>query len=532
MSTDVVGRRTWFSIVDEHARRRGTKIAINFDGVERLTYGDLAAATRAVAASLADRGVSRGAVIGLVSGTCIEFPIAVMAAHRLGAVVVPVSTRLRREEIEHQLGHCGASVVIADNDNALVGREWAARTRARYLGAAPDAARSGEDSIRSLMSGSGKLDDVDVVPDDLATIMYTSGSTGHPKGVMLTHGNYVYNSEVLKRLYGYSPLDVGLSFFPLCHQNGHNYQLATWLTAGSEVVLLPRFSASRFAEQVAHFGATITGLISTHVKMILAQEPTRHDRDHRLRMVKYAMDLDLERFRAFEERFRVELQGSYSQTELIAPVTFNPPEGLRKVDSIGIPVLGVALRVVDQSGKDLPPGESGEMLVRPASRHAICGGYLGENQPLDNLGDDGWWRTLDLGRFDEDGYLYFTGRVKDMIKRGGFNVAAAEVERVLNMHVGIHEAAVIGVPDDMREEAVKALVIPAGHRDLGADEVRQFCAERLAAYKVPELIEFVVELPRTDAGKIDKRACRELYGAAATSEPTRTSASANESIAH
>jgi crotonobetaine/carnitine-CoA ligase len=236
--------------------------------------------------------------------------------------------------------------------------------------------------------------------------------------------------------------------------------------------------------------------------MILAQERTQAEREHRLRLVKFGMNLEIDRMVEFEDRFGVELCGSYSQTELVGPVTFNPPEGLRKLDSVGIPMLGVQIKVTDENGDQLPIGGRGEIMVRSISRHGRCRGYLGDEHSRDTVFADDWWHTLDIGAFDKDGYLYITGRVKDMIKRAGFNIAAAEVERVLDAYPGIMESAVIGVADPMRDEADS--IDPA--------DIREFCSAQLAEYKVPEIIQFVSELPHTEVGKVDKGACRVRFG--------------------
>jgi crotonobetaine/carnitine-CoA ligase len=503
---DVVGSRTWMGIVRTHAERAGARTALR-DAAGAWTYAELVRAADGLAAALLERGAAPGDAVAVYMDTSAYVAVAVLAAHTAGLVVVPVSTRLTEEEVRRQLDHCEARLVIADDALAPAVQDWAAEHGAPLVVHGAD----GRSRLEELIGGP-PAELPPVGPDQLATIMYTSGTTAHPKGVMLSHGNYVYNAEVLKRLYAYGPSDVGLSLFPLYHMNGHNYQLTTWLTAGAEVVLAPRFSASGFARQLMESRATITSLNSTHVKMILSRPPGPEDRAHRLRMVKFGMSLDTDRIAAFEARFGVELCGSYSQTEAIAPIVFNPPEGLRKAESLGIPVLGTVIRLLDEHGEDVAPGEAGEIVVGCASRHGVCLGYHRDEEATAAARRDGWWHTQDLGRFDEDGYLWFAGRLKDMIKHSGFNVAAAEVERVLNAHPDVADSAVIGVPDDVYDEAIKAIVVLRDGAALDGEGVKAHCRDALAAYKVPQLVELVGDLPRTAAGKVDKRVVRERHG--------------------
>jgi crotonobetaine/carnitine-CoA ligase len=499
---DTVGGRTWVGIVATHAERGPDRAALRFEG-EELTYGELAAAAAGVAAGLAERGAGAGDGIGLWLDTSTAFPVALLGAHSLGLVVSPVSTRLSDAEVERQLEHAGARFVIVDAPRVDLARRWAERSGATVIDAG---------QLAGFRARGGVLDATAIGADDVATLMYTSGTTAHPKGVILSHGNYVYNSEVLKRLYAYGPDDIGLSYFPLYHMNGHNYQLVTWLCAGACVHLQSRFSASGFGRQLVETGATICSVNSTHVKMILAHPETPDDARNSLRMAKFGMSLDGKRIAEFERRFGVQLCGSYSQTEAIAPVVFNPTEGLRKPEALGLPVLGYTLRIVGEDGKPSPDGTIGEIQVACASRHGISPGYFKDEAASEDLRVDGWWRTLDLGSFDADGFLHYQGRIKDMIKRSGFNVAAAEVERVLEQHPEVELAAAVGVPDEMHEEAIKALIVRRAGAGLDEKTLNAHCERELADYKVPSEYDFVDDLPKTAAGKVDKRAVKELVG--------------------
>jgi crotonobetaine/carnitine-CoA ligase len=512
---DSVAGRTWTGILRRHAERDANKPAVR-SGSERWSYGELVQAADALAAALLERGLCRGDVVAVMLDTSVYVPAAVAAIHSAGLVLVPVSTKLPAAEVRHQLEHAEARLVIADAERLELARQWAVVGDRGLLTVGVSAADArGADRVEDLIAQQASAPDVEIDPFDLATIMYTSGTTSHPKGVMLSHGNYVYNTELLKRLYGYGPDDVGLGVFPLFHMNGHNYQMVTWLTAGAEAVLMPRFSASGFSRQAVEFGATVASLNSTHVKMILSKPRVAADSEHKLRMVKFGMSLDPARIAEFEAIFGVRLHLSYSQTESIGPIVFNPPEGLGKPEALGLPVLGATLRLVDEDGADVGRGEVGEILLKTASPHGVCLGYHKDPEATAaaRLGD--WWRTQDLGRFDEDGFLWFAGRRKDMIKHSGFNVAAAEVERVLNAHPDIADSAVIGVPDEIHDEAIKAIVVLRDGVGLELETVRAYCSGELADYKLPGILEVTGELPRTAAGKVDKRVVRERHGAGA-----------------
>jgi crotonobetaine/carnitine-CoA ligase len=287
------------------------------------------------------------------------------------------------------------------------------------------------------------------------------------------------------------------------------------LVTGASLALVPRFSASRWSEQAATLGATVASLFAAPMRMILAAAPSRYDRAHALRVGLFAQNLTSGQIRAFEERFGVPMAQLYGMTETVVPPTINPVYGDRRPDSIGRPILGARLRVVDDAGRDVDPGVSGELLVGGEPGYDLMSCYLDAPDQTARVLRDGWLHTGDTVRADEDGYLYFVDRAKDLIKRAGENVATGEVERVIDEHPAVFESAVVGVPDDMYDEAVKAFVVLVPGAHLAADELRTWCAERLARFKVPEHVEMVAELPRTSVGKIQKHLLRAVGSAIA-----------------
>lgn len=497
---DAVGRRTWIDAVLGFAADAPDRPAITTiagDATETFTYGQVVALARRLAGGLDRTGLRRGDAALLLMGNGAEYAVGLIAVHLLGAVAVTCSTRYAAPEVAYQVSDSGARVVLVDASQS----ELAAAAVATS-GLAPPVVdcRLGAD-VYGAPPLQGRRP---VGPCDPAAIMYTSGSTAHPRGVVLTHGNYVFNVEVNRALHHYGPADRGLCVLPLYHLNGHNYQLVTYLSSGMHLYLADRFSASGFAEIVDRFGITVTNLNATHIKMVLAKLDGDRPAPHGLRRVKMGLELDAERLHEFERRFRTVLAKGYAQTETVVSVTSTPTEPLsaRRPMSVGLPTLPYTVAVQDGDGGQVPVGEVGEICVRSNSPHGLCAGYLSDREAVAR---SSWWRTGDLGHFDADGYLYFAGRAKAMIKRGGLNVAAEEVERVVQSLAGVRACAVIGLPDDVYEEQVVAFVSLDAGAGVSRASLERHCRAALADYKVPGQFFLVDEMPLGEVGKYDKR---------------------------
>jgi crotonobetaine/carnitine-CoA ligase len=513
---DVVGPRNWLSIVEDFAAAGPDRLAlVDDDRRTGLTYGVLVEQYRYLAGVLRRHGVTRGTHVLVYMGNGIEHVLALMATHHLGGVVVTCNAEYSPDEVAYQVEHSDATLLLADAEREAVAAQVAASNGCPHV-----ALRFDPDVVEwAGPSSPGEAAALD--PADVATILYTSGTTARPKGVVLTHGNYVFVGEVLRSIYAYGPDDVALLVFPLYLTNGHNYQLVTWLTSGATVVVIKRFSVSRFAQQLARHQATVTTLNSAHVKMLLSAPPSEDERRHRLRFVKYgtAAFLDLAHIEEFEARYGTKLRGgTYSQTETVAHNLFAPDVPSARHRAGGIPALGYRIKL-ESDGVEVGPGEPGEICVSSISPHGLCAGYYKDPEATAHAWNGTWWRTGDLGVADEAGYVTFLERAGEMIKRAGYNVAPAEVERVLALHPAVREACVIGVVDPVKDQAIHAVVVMrADHAATGA-ELQAHCADWLAAYKVPSSVEIVDELPHGPGGKLDRKAVRGRLALAGPGRP-------------
>jgi crotonobetaine/carnitine-CoA ligase len=337
-------------------------------------------------------------------------------------------------------------------------------------------------------------------------IMYTSGTTARPKGVMYSHGNITTLGHTLAKYLGWTREDVYLHHFPLYHGNGGLMGVAPAIWTGATLAMIPKFSASSFGHQLVEYGATFTAVNATHVKMILNNPVTAYDSAHAVRRMILGMTLTPEQIVDFETRFRTRLFGTYGLTETLTAMVVGEPSGLGPHAAAGRVARGYSLRVVDENEEILPAGTVGEALIFSHQRHGLTMGYFKDPVKTREAFVDGWLHTGDFVRVDEGGYVWYEGRKKDMIKRSGFNVAPAEVERVIQEIAGVSEVAVVGCPDDMREEAIVAFVV-ADTQMFEADVI-VVCAKQLAHYKVPQVVEFLEALPENFLGKVDRNELR------------------------
>jgi long-chain acyl-CoA synthetase len=355
------------------------------------------------------------------------------------------------------------------------------------------------------------FDTVATAAEDTAVILYTSGTTGQPKGAELTHANMVLNGRLCDQLYpaGEGP-DVHLVTLPLFHSYGQSAQLNGGFYRQSTLVLLPRFDAEEALRLMDQHQVTFFAGVPTMYWGILNAKADGVDLagiTDRLRVaVSGGASLPLEVLRGFEERFKVKILEGYGLSETSPIATFSRHDKPTKPGSVGLPVWGVDIRVADREDKDVPVGEQGEILVRG---HNVMKGYLGRPDATAEALRGGWFHTGDVGRLDEDGYLFITDRVKDMIVRGGFNVYPREVEEVLMTHPAVSLAAVVGVPDERSGEEIKAFVVRADGAELSEDELVGWAKGEMANYKYPRLVTFVDELPMNATGKILKRELRD-----------------------
>jgi long-chain acyl-CoA synthetase len=469
------------------------RIALRHDN-QALSYAELDDAAARFATFLAERGVRPGQPVGLMLANIPEFAICYYGVLRAGGVVMPMNPLLKRREVEHYLTDSGATTLISAQ--LPVSADGAAAAAGIELIGVDD------EFAASVSSRAPQPTLVPRADDDVAVLLYTSGTTGRPKGAELTHANLRHNAALIATtLLGLTPDDIVMGCLPLFHVFGQSCGLNAALCSGASVTLIPRFSAEAALEAMRRDEVTVFEGVPTMFSALLG----RQDRAAEAATVRLAVSggaaLPVEVLREVEEIFGFPILEGYGLSETSPAVTFNHPDRPRKPGSIGTPVRGVRVRLVDDNGADVPDGEVGEIAIRG---HNVMRGYHNQPEATRAAIPDGWFRTGDLAKVDEDGYYFIVDRKKDLIIRGGYNVYPREIEEVLYEHPAVAEAVVVGIPHPELGEEVGAAVVVRQPTD--PDDIRQFVRDRVAAYKYPRRIWFVDALPIGPTGKVLRRA--------------------------
>jgi carnitine-CoA ligase len=322
--------------------------------------------------------------------------------------------------------------------------------------------------------------------------------------VLLTHANYLFGAEAMSKAMRVGPADRHLIVLPLFHAGAQLHAFLPMLLAGGSVALMERFSVTRFVEQAIRYEATLAALFAAPIRMLLSQPPSPRDGQTRLRAVSYAQNVTPQQFEEWHQRFAASLMQIWGMTETMSLPLMQPLDLPRKPLSMGMPVLGYECKVVDPDGKEVPPGTVGELVVAGVPGVSLMKGYFKNEQATAETLRDGWLWSGDQAYMDEDGCFFFVDRKKDMIKRAGENVSASEVEETLKQHAAVFDAAVVAIPDPVRDQAIKAFVIKKDGAAASAADLIAWCRERLSPFKVPEIVEFREVFPRTSVGKIQK----------------------------
>jgi len=481
----------------ETTRHHADRVALKLDDVQ-LTYRDLDRASARLAGWLRDRGLRPGDRVGIMLPNVPDFAVAYYGALRAGAAVVPMNVLLKQREVAYSLGDSEAALILAWNAFAEAAEAGAAEAGTRCVLLAPgdlDALTAGIDPL---------AEPVDRAPTDTAVILYTSGTTGRPKGAELTHANLTRNVDVARRLFGLDADSVVLGALPLFHAFGQTCGLNAGVASGATLTLLPRFEPGRALEVMVRDGVTVMeGVPTMYAALLHHPERERFDLSTLRLCVSGGAALPAEVLRGFEAAFGCAVVEGYGLSETSPLASFNRTDRERKPGSIGTAVEGVEMRVVDGDGSEVPAGEVGEIVIRG---HNVMKGYWRRPEATaEAIDGDGWFRTGDLARRDEDGDFFIVDRRKDMIIRGGYNVYPREVEEVLYQHPAVRECAVVGVPHAELGEEVGAAVVRKPGAQADAEELREFVRAQIAAYKYPRHVWFVDELPKTATGKIVKR---------------------------
>ncbi|RHW28387.1 ATP-dependent acyl-CoA ligase [Nocardioides immobilis] len=507
---DIVGNRTLRDLLDERVARYGDKPFLVFEdkdgNVSEATYSAFQTRVDRVAAGLTDLGVGPGDKVAVHLANCPEILEVWFALGTLGAVMVPSNTANTPGELEYLLDFSGAVAIVTQpaflsTVSTAVDEVPAVRHRilARTATAAP-----GTLLLEDLVSTTTVAPRPKVNSEDVVQMLFTSGTTARPKGVLLTHANALHGGERESRGLLLDDTDRCMTSLPLFHVNAQVITMLSSLTVGATCIVLEEFRATKYWDQLRRHRATQTSLVAMQVRTLLAQPERETDRSHALRRTFYALNISTEEKDAFQDRYGVELINAYGLSEAMTLATLAPVFGPKKWPSIGKPLVGRTIRLVDPDGNDVPVGTVGEIVIHGVPGRTLMKGYYRNPEATADALRDGELWTGDNAYADDDGYFYWFDRRSDMIKRAGENISTVEVESVIVEHPEVAEVAVIGVPDPLRDEAVKAvLVLEPGSR-LTAEDVREHCEGRLAAFKIPTVIEIRDALPKTSIGKVAK----------------------------
>jgi long-chain acyl-CoA synthetase len=500
------------SVLEHSARLTPERVAV-VCGPAQLTYGELDAQATRLAAGLHAIGIRSGDHVALSCPNVHWFPIAYFGILKSGAVVVPINVLLKPREIAYHLRDSGAKAALAFEGTAelpIGEMVKAACVEAHCPHFIPIQA-----GLEAVMRDPAGFHSPRREPHDTAVILYTSGTTGHPKGAELTHGNMVTNAITSHDMFrpafdGGTAQHTTLITLPLFHSTGQTTQMNAGLYGGFRLVLLPRFEPAAVLDAFAREQVGLwVGVPTMYWALLQHARASGVDVSRAAASLRVCASggapLPVQVLHDFERTFGVRILEGYGLSETAPVVAFNQLQRPSKPGTVGLPVFGVDIRCVDEHDTPVPPGKSGEIVVRGPN---VMKGYYENPDATAEAKRGGWFRTGDIGQFDDDGYLSIVDRKKDVILRGGFNVYPREIEDVLMTHPSVALAAVVGVPDERLGEEVKAFIVRKPGQDLTEAEVIEWVRERLASYKYPRIIEFRDSLPMTATGKVLKRALR------------------------
>ncbi len=469
---------------------------------------------------LRELGIRPGDVFNLHLSNHPAYAQLILAASYLGAVVMPTNPASTTDELAYLVAHSESKAIFTEAGCLDVTDGVAADSEIRTVLCDTGEALPGGYPVYEEWMSAQSAEPVDGHggAERVVQLLYTSGTTSRPKGVMLTNACFVYGAEVFAAGSGLRREDRHLVVLPLFHAGAQCHALWPCLVTGASVAVMARFSASRFFEQAIEYGCTMGAMFGALLRMLLNQPEREADAAHRIRNITFAQNLTAAQYATWHRRFGAPLQQLWGMTETCGLPVMSPLTGERNLAAMGKPVRGYEVKVVDEKGGDAAAGTPGEVIVKGIPGRTIMQGYLrnpwATAETLRNHPDGTWLYSGDTVRADEDGFLYFLDRGKDLIRRSGENISSIEVEGVIQECEGVADVCVVGVPDEIRDERVVAAVVPKAGADLSEEGIRTYCAGRLVAFKVPDRIVFVDALPRTSVGKIRKQVVRDRLATA------------------
>lgn len=514
---DIVGNKTLRDMWDELARINDEKKVLIFHDCNgnncEFTYPQFNEEINKTANLFLDLGIKKGEKVAIQLYNCPEILMCWFGIAKIGAVMVPLNTQYTQEECEDIIQKCSVTAVVMEEKflpfydqsrpNKGIKNLLLARSEKQIPGFINfgDMREKQPKELKELRPLSS---------DDVVEILFTSGTTSKPKGVVITHCNMLYAGMFTAWQLSMRQDDRFLTIMPAFHVDFQLDALMPILIVGGTMIVIEKYSARRFWRQVCEYKATITECIPMMARTMMLQPQQEWEKDHCVREVYFYLALTKKEKLAFEERFNVRLLVSYGLTESLVGVIGAPPCGERNWPSIGKPGLSYEAKIIDEQGNELPPNTIGEIYIKGVPGRTLMKEYYHDSEATaKTLKPGGWLHTGDKGYVDEAGWFYFVDRKVNMIKRSGENISTTEIENILMCHPKIAEAAVIGVPDPIRDQAVKAFVIFKNGEELSTEEILEYCRGRMAAFKVPSFIEIRTSFPRTCTYKVQKKLLEE-----------------------
>ena len=501
----------WVGVLEHHATRTPDR-PVAVLGDDSVTYRGMADRAAAVAASLAERGVGRGDVVGLLAYNSIDFLTTIFAANHLGAIAMPINWRLAAAEVRFILEHSEARALVCDDTTVDVATE-AAKDAPDLVRVCISSERHGDwERFADLRTEADPPERAHASGDDVHRLMYTSGTTGRPKGVMITHANLAWKNYAHIAEFGFTSADVGLACGPLYHVGALDLVTTSMIAVGATTVIHRAFDAAAVVDEIERSRVTTVWAAPAMVRAIL-DVPGVDQRD--LSSLRVIIAGGEKMPIPYIERLRTVfpsawLADAYGLTETVSGDTFLDRDStVSKLGSVGRPCQYLELDIWDEEGASVPAGDKGEVVVRGPK---VFAGYWRDPDATAKAFAGGWFHTGDVGVMDDDGYLYIVDRLKDMIVSGGENIATSEVERALYEHESVVEVAVVGRPDERWGEVPVAWVVVRPDATVSAEELIEHCRGQLAKFKVPRAVTFIDELPRNPSGKVLKRDLRDRIG--------------------
>ncbi len=480
-----------------------------------LTYAEMHRLTSQAAGMLKALGAERGEHVAVLIPNSPEFLFVWFGAMKGGFTAVTINTLLKADELEYIINDCDARILVTTPQfRKALQPVWDKLKKIEHVVlTTPDEDFKSAHDLNATLAAASEYRAADLTGSDKASMIYTSGTTGHPKGVLLTHANILYNSYVTHQMIDLRPADTALCIMPLFHVNAQIASMMATLWAGATVVLEDGFKPRSFIDTLKKYRCTtFSGVPTIYNFLNELKEAEGEDLSFLKACICGAAPMPVEVFNKFEEKFKGKIIEGYGLSEGTCVSSLNPLHGLRKIGSIGIAIAGQEMGVVNANieGKNefLGDGEVGELVVRGPN---VMQGYYKREEANKATLVDGWLHTGDLGFRDSEGYFYISGRKKEMIIQGGENIYPKELEEVLYKHDAISECAIVAIPDKKYGEVVGAFIILKESATLSASDVRAYLREKIANYKMPKVIEFVQNFPKTATGKIQKNKIVERY---------------------